>query len=86
MEQSKQTSVFDLFKATWRKALKILVTLLLVSGVTLFVTFIVITLCPGAGIFKTGAIVTLFTTFVTLVIPILVLAYIIFLLVKAKRG
>ena len=83
MEQPKLTPVRDVFKATWRKALIVLISFFVILEILALITNIVayfsIQMNPYVMGIMSGFICLLF-----LLVPIFILLYVLYVLIKAK--
>ena len=83
MEQPKHTAVHDLFKATYRKALIVFISVLLLLGVLVFMTNVTAYCSVQMNPYVIG-VMSGFVYLLSILLPVLILAYILYVLIKAK--
>jgi|GEM_PF-2133640 len=83
MEQPKHTTVRDLFKATYRKALIVFISGLLLLGILVLTTNVTAYFSVQMNPYVIG-IMSGFVYLLSILLPVLILAYILYVLIKAK--
>jgi len=83
MEQPKHTTVRDLFKATYRKALIIFISVLLLLGILVLTTNVTAYFSVQMNPYVIG-IMSGFVYLLSILLPVMILAYILYVLIKAK--
>ena len=83
MEQPKPTPVHDLFKATWHKALIVLIAFFVILGILVLITNTVVYFSSQMNPNVMG-IMSGFISLLFLLVPIYILLYVLYVLIKAK--
>lgn len=83
MEQPKYTAIRGLFKATYRKALIIFISVLLLLGILVFMTNATAYFSVQINPYVIG-IMSGFVYLLSILLPVMILAYILYVLIKAK--